>query len=93
VRGQEVDQRKLGERLWKRLSARKLIREYAMDHNRWRKQIGMTDDHDRCEWVNVSTGTGLPGLSSTILSRKTVVCVCDIHCLVTGVVLINMPFM
>jgi len=34
--GQEVDQRKLVERLWKRLS---LSREDAMDHNRWRKQI------------------------------------------------------
>ena len=34
--------------------ARKLNMEYAVDHNRWRKQ--MTDDHDRCEWVNVSSG-------------------------------------
>jgi len=25
----------------------------------------MTDDHDRCEWVNVSSGTGSPGLSQT----------------------------
>ena len=32
-----------------------------MDHNR----SGMIDDHDRCEWVNVSTGTGSPGLSRT----------------------------
>jgi len=23
----------------------------------------MTDDHDRCEWVNVYSGTGSPGLS------------------------------
>ena len=23
----------------------------------------MIDDHDRCEWVNVSAGTGSPGLS------------------------------
>jgi len=22
----------------------------------------MIDDHDRCEWVNVSSGTGAPGL-------------------------------
>jgi len=36
--------------------ARKLNTEDAMDRNRWRKQ--MTDDHDRCEWVNVSSGTG-----------------------------------
>jgi len=33
----------------------------AMDRNRWRKQIRF-DDHDRCEWVNVSSGTGSPGL-------------------------------
>jgi len=30
----------------------------------------MIDDHDECEWVNVSSGTGSPK------SRKTVVCVC-----------------
>ena len=29
------------------------------------KQIGMIDDHDECEWVNVSSGTGSPGLSRT----------------------------
>jgi len=23
----------------------------------------MIDDHDECEWVNVSSGTGSPGLS------------------------------
>jgi len=28
-------------------------------------QIGMIDDHDECEWVNVSSGTGSPGLSRT----------------------------
>ena len=40
VPGQEVDQRILGERLWKKdCQARKLNREDAMDHNRWRKQI------------------------------------------------------
>jgi len=39
--------------------------EDAMVHSRWRKQIGMIDDHDECEWVNVSSGTGLPGLSRT----------------------------
>jgi len=31
-----------------------------MDHGRWRKQIGMIDDHDESEWVNVSSGTGSP---------------------------------
>jgi len=25
----------------------------------------MSDDYDRCEWVNVSSGTGSPGLSQT----------------------------
>jgi len=25
----------------------------------------MIDDHDECEWVNVSSGTGSPGLSRT----------------------------
>jgi len=24
-----------------------------MDRSRWRKQIGMIDGHDECEWVNV----------------------------------------
>jgi len=33
--------------------------------SRWRKQIGMIDDHDECEWVNASSGTGSPGLSWT----------------------------
>ena len=32
--------------------------EDAMVRSRWRKQIGMIDDHDECEWVNVSSGTG-----------------------------------
>jgi len=37
----------------------------------------MNDDHDRCKWVNVSSGTGSPGLSWTkCRQRKTVVCVC-----------------
>ena len=36
---------------------------------------GMTDDHDRCEWLNVSSGTGSPGFSwtessSCVLSPK-----------------------
>ena len=36
---------------------RGLNREDAMDHSRWRRQIGIFDDHDGCEWVNVSSGT------------------------------------
>ena len=39
--------------------------EDAVDRSRWRKQIGMIDDHDECEWVNVSSGTGSAGLSRT----------------------------
>jgi len=39
----------------------------------------MIDDHDRCEWVNVSSGTipahpGCPGQNQD--TGKTVVCVC-----------------
>ena len=43
--------------------ARGLNTEDAMDRSRWRKQIGMIDDHDECGWVNVVSGTGSPGLS------------------------------
>jgi len=38
VPGQEVDQRKLGERLWKK-TVNKLNREDVMDHNRLGTQI------------------------------------------------------
>ena len=54
VPGQEVDQRKLGGDC----RARGLNTEDAMVRSRWRKQTGMIDDHDECEWVNVSSGTG-----------------------------------
>ena len=49
----------------KHCKARGLNREDAMNCSRWRKQIGMIDDHDECEWVNVSSGTGSPRLSQT----------------------------
>ena len=42
--------------------ARGLNRE---DRSRWRRQIGIFDDNDGCEWVNVSSGTSSPGLSRT----------------------------
>ena len=42
--------------------AHKLNKEDAVDCKRWRKQI---DDHDRCEWVSVSSGTVSLGLSQT----------------------------
>ena len=41
--------------------ARKLNKEDAMEHSRWRKLINLSDNQDLCEWVNVSSGTGLPG--------------------------------
>jgi len=31
-----------------------------MDRSKWRKLIRMPDDQDGCEWVSVSSGTGLP---------------------------------
>jgi len=39
--------------------ARELNKQNALNHKRWVKQI-------RCEWVNVSSGTGSPGLSQTV---------------------------
>jgi len=57
--------------------ARGLNREDAMDRSRWRKHIGMIDDHDECEWANVSSGTGSPGFpGQNPQSCKMVVCVC-----------------
>jgi len=55
--------------------ARGLNRE---DHSRWRKQIGMIDDHDECEWVNVFLVPAHPGCpGQNPKSRKTVVlCMC-----------------
>jgi len=41
--------------------ARKLYKEDAVDRRKWRKLLRMSDDQDGCEWVNVSSGTGLPG--------------------------------
>jgi len=60
--------------------ARGLNREDAMDRSRWRKQIGMIDDHDEL-WVNVflvPAHPGCPGLNPQ--SDKTVVCVCVCVC-------------
>jgi len=58
-----------GEIVEKDCQARGLNSEDAMDHCRWMKRI--SDGHDRCEWVNVSSGTGSP-------SYKTVVYVCAV---------------
>ena len=38
----------------------------------------MIDDQDRCEWVDVSRGTGSPGLTWT-KGRKTAVVVASCH--------------
>jgi len=36
-----------------------------MDRGKWRKWEGMTEDHDWCKWLNVSSRAGSPGLSRT----------------------------
>jgi len=51
VPGREVDQRKLGKRLWKK-TLHGLNREDAMDRSRWRKHIGMIDHHDVCGMID-----------------------------------------
>ena len=53
----------------KDFKARGFNREDVMDHSRWRKQIGIFDDHNGCVWVNVSSGTSSPGLSQTKLKE------------------------
>ena len=40
---------------------RGLSRDDAMVRCRWRKKIRMVDEQQRCEWMNVSSGTGSPG--------------------------------
>jgi len=45
----------------KKLS-RTWIEQGGYDGSYWIKQIKTFDDNDRCEWVNVSSGTGSPGL-------------------------------
>ena len=37
----------------------------------------MSDDQVGCEWVSVSSGTGLPGLSWTKAVKRLCVCVLD----------------
>jgi len=57
--------------------ARGLNTEDAMDRSTWRKQTGMIDDHNECEWVNVSSVPAHLGCPGQIpQSCKTVVCVC-----------------
>ena len=57
-------------RSWKEVvredcQARKLNKEDAVDRCKWRKVIKEDIDQDGCERVNVSSGTGQPGLSRT----------------------------
>ena len=44
---------------------RKMNRVDDIDRCKWRKMRKISDDHHGCEWVSVSSGTGLPGLSRT----------------------------
>jgi len=60
----------------KHCKARELNREDAMDRSRWWKQIGIFDDHDGCEWVNVSSGTGSPVVPDKIQRAVKQLCVC-----------------
>ena len=39
---------------------RGLSKDDAMVHGRWRKMIRMVDEQERCEWMDVSSGTGSP---------------------------------
>jgi len=58
---------------------RKLNKEDAMDRSKWKKLIRMSDDQDGCEWVSVSSGTGLLRLYQT-KAVKRCVCVCVCAC-------------
>ena len=62
--GQEVDQRNLGQRFWQKnvchINRTGRMRWIMVDGG---SRYGMIDDHDRCEWVNVSSGTSSPVLS------------------------------
>ena len=86
VEGQEVDQRKLGERLWK-----KTVRHINWTERmpwiviNWGSRSRMTDDRDRCEWVNVSSGTGSTSLlyyNKRIMAKnhvKIMLAICSLH--------------
>ena len=40
---------------------RGLSKDDAIIRGRWRKVIRMVDEHEGCEWMDVSSGTGSPG--------------------------------
>ena len=77
-------------RIWREVvredcQARKLNKEDAVDRCKWRKVIKEVRYQDGCERVNVSSGTGLPGLSQTnghymvVVSLFSCVVVCVLH--------------
>jgi len=49
----------------------------------------MSDDQVRCEWVSVSSETGLPGLSRAKAVKRLCVCVCACACVCVCVVIKN----
>ena len=38
-----------------------LSKDDTMVRGRWRKMIRMVHEQEECEWMDVSSGTGLPG--------------------------------
>ena len=63
-----VDSRARGRPKWtwlevvqKDFQVRGLSRDDATVHGRWRKLIGMVDEQEGCEWMDVSSGTSSPG--------------------------------
>ena len=60
-----------------------------MDHSTWMKQIRVIDDHDRCEWLNVSSVTSSPRLSRTKSIELQNGCMCVCVCYTFG---LNHPY-
>jgi len=50
----------------------------------------MSDDQVGCEWVSVSSGTGLPRLSRTKAVKRLCVCVCVRACVLVLFVILHM---
>jgi len=44
----------------------------------------MNDDHDRCEWVNVSSGTGSPGCPGQSQESRKMIVVVVAACMTPG---------
>ena len=63
--------------------ARRLNTEDAMDRSRWRKQIGMIDDHDECSGLMFLLVPAHPGCPGQIPQNRKTVCVCVcVQCMV-----------